>query len=325
MADTKTKILLTRRLLQKDIDYISNGLTKRGLNEFVIIDPKDYSERKILSLCEDIEIILGPYITKEIVKKASKLKLIQIPWTGLDTFDFSSVKNFEGKVCNSHSNATAVSEFAVALTLDLVKKIAYHDALMRKGDWNRNQKDQTLDSLSISDSKIGIMGYGSIGRKVGKLFHSFGADIYTLNNQLNEFEEVTKVFDSNSLIDFCNQVDIIICCLPLTKETEKLFDRSILSEITSKPYIVNVSRAEIFEEKHLYQSLLNGNIRGYASDVWSSDKAAIFSEMNNTILSPHRAGYITKGLPHLDDTIVNLSNYLNGEELINVVDISKQY
>ncbi|MGL4694356.1 NAD(P)-dependent oxidoreductase [Enterococcus larvae] len=320
-------ILVTRRLLEKDIDYIKNGIQRQTDKKFQLIELEEYTEESILNRCEEADILLGPFVTENIVEKANRLKLIQIPWTGLDTFDFKAVQGFTGTVCNSHSNATPVAEFGVSLVMSLIKKISFHDQLMKAGNWNRDEKLLSLKSMSLSGAKIGIMGYGAIGSRMGKIMKAFGSDIYILDNGSRSYPEVTKKYSSAELLDFCNQVDIIICCLPLTEETKKLFDDKLFSEITNSPYIVNISRAEIFDQKAMYSALKNNIISGYASDVWwqSSEEALDFTEFSNVVMSPHRAGFVEGTLPHLEDAVTNLVNFMNGAELINIVDVDKQY
>lgn len=320
-------ILMTRRLLAKDIDYIKKGIAQRTDKPFQLIELTDYSEENILARCEEADVLLGPFVTEKIIEKAKRLKLIQIPWTGLDTFDFKAVQNFSGVICNSHSNSNLVSEFGVALLLDLIKKISFHDQLMRNDDWNREEKALSLKSMSLANAKIGIMGYGAIGSKMGRLLQGFGSEIYALTNKELEFPEIAKQFPFSDLKEFCNQVDIIVCSLPLTEETKGLFDSKLFDQIENKPYIVNVSRAEIFEPEALYEALNTEAISGYASDVWWSNRETTlgFKGFSNVIYSPHRAGFAEGTLPHLDDAIVNLANFMTGGELINIVNITNQY
>ncbi|MCB5954634.1 NAD(P)-dependent oxidoreductase [Enterococcus sp. CWB-B31] len=319
-------ILMTRRLFEQDIDYIKKGIKKRTDKPFQLIELTEYTEENILSRCEEADVLLGPFVTETIVEKANRLKFIQIPWTGLDTFNFKAVQKFSGIICNSHSNSNSVSEFGVALLLNLIKKISFHDQLMRTGDWNRDEKAMTLKSMSLSNAKIGIMGYGAIGRKMGKILKGFGSEIYVLANKDVQFPEITEIFAFSRLKEFCNQVDIIICSLPLTEETRGVFGTDVFNEIENKPYIVNVSRAEIFEPRALYDALSNDSISGYASDVWWNPNQELdFERFSNVVFSPHRAGYVEGALPHLDDVITNLANFITGGEVLNIVNITNQY
>jgi lactate dehydrogenase-like 2-hydroxyacid dehydrogenase len=131
-----------------------------------------------------------PIISKPPIKKAKKiakkLKLIQVPWTGVDRLDFELLKKFRDVIiCNSHSNCLAVAEYAVALLFDLVKKISYHDQLLRDGNWNRpseaHEVNYNIFSSYVSNKKVGILGYGNIGKKIKKILNGFDCSFYIVN------------------------------------------------------------------------------------------------------------------------------------------------
>ena len=256
--------------------------------------------------------------------------------TGMDTFNFNAVKGLSIPVCNSHSNADAVAEFAVALVLDLVKRISYHDRKMRQGDWNRDQKPLDLSSLMLSKQTVCILGYGNIGRRIGKLMNAFGSKILATTNNTTVSDGICRLYNSNDWIEAISASDIIINTMPLTSRTKGQINADAIKKMKRGSLLVNVSRAEIIDEDAVFEALITGRIRGFASDVWwrePSRGATVgyasnrnrFEELENVILSPHRAGFIENILPHLEDVIVNISNLIKGLPLINVVDINAEY
>ena len=289
-----------------------------------------------MNCCEDADVFLGPFVTKKLLEKAKKLKLIQVPWTGMDTFDFESVKGFDVLVCNTHSNAESVSEIGLALTLDLIKKISYHDRKMRDGNWNRDQKPLDLKSIMLSNQNVCILGCGNIGYKVAKLFDAFGSFVFCVDNVRTPDAIVKETFSFDEMKKAVLKADIIICCLPLTEETRNCIDESILSCLDRKPYIVNISRAAIFDEDDLYKALIDGTVSGFASDVWwnapkrgeSQSYPSTHNEfwkLDNVIMSPHRAGFVDGRFPHLDGAVDNLARLYNGMKLSCIVDLNKGY
>jgi phosphoglycerate dehydrogenase-like enzyme len=330
------KILITRSLLDTDIEYIKKGLDLHVSGQFEIIIPDSFDEEGICSVIRDADILLGPFVTRRMLMLAENLKLIQIPWTGMDTFNFDAIKGLSIPVCNSHSNADAVAEFAVALVLDLVKKISYHDRKMRQGDWNRGQKPLDLSSLMLSKQTVCILGYGNIGRRIGKLMNAFGSKILATTNNTTVSDGISKLYNSNDWIEAVSASDIIINTMPLTSRTKGQINADAIKKMKRGSLLVNVSRAEIIDEDAVFEALISGHIRGFASDVWwraPSRGATVgyasnhnrFEELENVILSPHRAGFIENTIPHLDDVIVNISNLIKGLPLINVVDINVEY
>jgi D-3-phosphoglycerate dehydrogenase len=327
------KIVITRRLNSTDIIYITNKLKLNIGEHFSIIEPDNYDEEGICKKVKDADVLLGPFVTEKILSDAKNLRLIQVPWTGMDTFNFAAMKNSNVTVCNSHSNSNAVAEMAIALLMDLLKKISYHDRKMRIGNWNRDQIPLDLKSGMLSDKSVCILGYGNIGRKIGKLVISFGARVIAVDNNTDKNEEVYRLYKGSEWMSAISQADICICTLPLTEKTLKLFNMETLKVIKNGLFLINMSRAEIFEEDAVYKALIEKTLSGFASDIWwntpkrgeTQSYVSVknrFEELENVVISPHRAGFIENSLPHLDDAIVNISNLFMGNKLINIVDIN---
>lgn len=330
------KILLTRSLLEIDKKYLIDGLVRNGVEDFKIVEPEVYDEEGICREVKDADVLLGPYITERIIKEAANLKLIQVPWTGMDTFNFAAVKNSTIPVCNSHSNAASVAEFGVALLLDLIKKISYHDRKMRYGNWNRDQKPLDLKSGMLANKMVCILGYGNIGRRIGKLINAFGAKVIAVDNRMENYDEVFKIYEELDWFKAIALADICIIALPLTPKTKKLIDSNAIKRMKKGCLIVNISRAEIIDEDDIYSALIENYLGGFASDVWwnapnrgeTESYVSVtnkFEELDNVILSPHRAGYIEHSLPHLDDIIENITNLFTKKPFINVVNIHEGY
>jgi hypothetical protein len=160
--------------------------------EFVV--PEEFTEDGICAVCSGADILLGPYVTKKIVETAGDLKLIQVPWTGMDTFDFSSVQGITVPICNTHSNADSVAEIGVAIVLDLLKKVSYHDRKMRAGNWNRDQKPLNLKSKMLNKQTVCVLGFGNIGSRIGKLIAAFGAKVIAVDGHAKAGEIASEVY-----------------------------------------------------------------------------------------------------------------------------------
>ena len=330
------KIVLTRSMVPGDIQYIKDGLDKEiaGMYEFVI--PGEFTEQKICEAAEDAEILLGPYVTRTILENAKKLKLIQVPWTGMDTFDFEAVKGFDVPVCNTHSNADSVAELGVTLLLDLLKKVSYHDRKMRSGNWNRDQKPLGLKSKMLSAQTVCVLGFGNIGSKAGKLISAFGAEVIAVDDRAKAGETVKRAF-SNAQIDAAlNIADAVICTLPLTCDTKGMINSEKFALMKDGVVFVNISRAAIVDEDAAWAALESGKLGGFASDVWwnapkrgeSESYPSALQEWwkrDHVVMSPHRAGFVEGCLPHLDGAIENIIALTKGKPLQNTVKITAGY
>ena len=333
---TRCKILLTRSMLPGDLQYIRDGLDRTVPNRYELIVPSAFDEPTLCALASDADVLLGPFVTEKLLQSAPKLRLIQVPWTGMDTFDFSAVQNSEVPICNTHSNADAVAEMALALTLDLTKKISYHDRKMRRGNWNRDQQPLSLKSAMIRGSTVCILGLGNIGGRIAALFRAFGATVYGISNRCTTDGTADCVFPQTDMLKAASQADIIVCTLPLTPETRGCIDADFLRALKPGVLLVNVSRAAVIHEEALYKALCDGQIGGFAADVWWSapkrgeseswpSSAYAFQDLENVVLSPHRAGFVEGSLPHLDGAVENLSALILDQPLKCLVDRRKTY
>ena len=333
---TMCRILLTRSMLPVDLQYIRDGLDRLVPGRYELIVPPAFDEDTLCTLAGTADMLLGPFVTERLLQAAPKLKLIQVPWTGMDTFNFAAVQKSDVPICNTHSNADAVAELALALTLDLTKKLSYHDRKMRRGSWNRDQQPLNLKSVMLRGSTVCILGLGSIGGRIATLFKAFGATVYGTSDHLSADRIVDRVFPQAEALKAAREAEIVICALPLTPKTHGRINGEFLTALKPGTLLVNISRAAVIEEDALYDALKSGQIGGFAADVWwNAPKRGEseswpsahndFQTMENVVMSPHRAGFIEGSLPHLDGAIENIAALIRGEALHNLVDRSKAY
>jgi phosphoglycerate dehydrogenase-like enzyme len=336
---TGMKVLLTKSFVQDDLDYISERLLK-GI---ALVRPVSFDEEAILTLANDADIFLGSYITERLLVSAKRLKFIQIPWTGVDNLDFDLLIKHKITVCNSHSNSMAVAEHAVAMMMDAAKKVSYHDRLLRKGKWNRINNTEINEispfSVMISNSKVGIIGFGAIGKAIFRLLKGFNCSfkVFTKENgSTTEKENYLQIYSPSKLIDKVDDLDFVFVAVPLTPETNCMINNTFLSSMSPRTILINISRGEVINEEDFYYAIKNKTIAFAAIDTWfnypTRDNPEVFPSarfnfhlLDNIVLSPHRAGYVREGFPHLDDAIENLNRFYLGKPLINVVSLKDRY
>lgn len=330
------KIVLTRSMLPSDIEYIKNGLDKEVSGKYQLIIPPEFTEERICELVDDADILLGPFVTRRIVNKAKNLKLIQVPWTGMDTFDFSAVHGIDVPVCNTHSNADSVAEIGVAIVLDLLKKVSYHDRKMREGNWNRDQQPLNLKSKMMNKQTVCILGYGNIGSRIGSLISAFGARVIAVDDNAQVGENAEEVYNNEDIREALARADVVICTLPLTDTTRGFINDEMFAAMKDGGILVNMSRAAIVDEDAVWKALQSGKLDAFGSDVWwnapkrgesqSYPSAKYeFWKMDNVIMSPHRAGFIEDCLPHLDGAIENIIALTNGGKLTGIVNVNNRF
>ena len=330
------KIVLTRSMVAGDIQYIKDGLNKEIKDQYEFVVPEEFTEDGICAVCSGADILLGPYVTKKIVETAGDLKLIQVPWTGMDTFDFSSVQGISVPICNTHSNADSVAEIGVAIVLDLLKKVSYHDRKMRAGNWNRDQKPLNLKSKMLNKQTVCVLGFGNIGSRIGKLIAAFGAKVIAVDGHAKSGVIVEEVYKNEDIKEAVSKADVVICTLPLTDSTRGFINDEMFTVMKDGVVFVNMSRAAVVDEDAAWDALQSGKIGAFGSDVWwnapkrgeSQSYPSVkheFWTLDNVVMSPHRAGFIEDSLPHLDGAIENIIALAKGQKLTGIVDTSKGF
>src|SRR5208282_490118 len=187
-------------------------------------DPKIAPE-ELLQRIQDYEVVVvrsRTKITAEVVEKASKLKLIARPGTGLDNIDLRAANARGIEVVNSpEALVEAVSELVVALMLALARGIPAADSTTRSGQW---QKERFVGT-ELKGKTIGIAGMGRIGRRVGEIakvlgMSVLGYDIIEISKDVLSSIGCTMV-DLDTLF---SSSDFVTLHVPLSPETRHLVD-----------------------------------------------------------------------------------------------------
>jgi len=332
-------VLLTKKFMSSDIEYLKAGLSE-GIT---LLEPDEYSEAAVLAKIPDAQALLGGMLTEGVVEASQHIKLFQIPWTGVDNIDFKLLeKNAIDCVCNSHSNGAVVAEHALALYFSVAKKIHYHDAQMRNGNWNRvspEGNEVNPFSRSLKFQKVVLVGYGAVNQAVHNLLQGFQPQVTVVNRSgnLKNDSKATEVHSFDQIVPALEQADVVFVAVPLTSNTKGLVNTECFNALNQQAILVNVARGTVLDEEALYNALSGNHIYGAGIDTWYNypkpgeslntqpSKDFPFHKLNNLVMSPHRAGYVDSGFPHLDDAIKNLNNLYDKKPLINRLSVEHRY
>ncbi len=332
-------VLLTKRFVATDLDYLRQRLDA----SVELMVPEAYDDASLSALAPQADVLLGGYFSDALLQSAGKLKFAQVPWTGVDGVDFGLLARYGVVLCNSHSNAAVVAEHAVALMLDAAKKLSYHDRMMRQGNWNRlfpgQENPVSPFSTRVTGARVGLVGFGAIGREIRTLLSGFGCSFMVFSRTGSVPDDCAHNTRGVPIGDFRSHaggLDIVFVAVPLTDDTRGMMDASCFEAMKPGVVVLNVSRGEVFHEADFYGALKQGPIGFCAVDAWYAYPSAKeprrypsdrfpFHELDNLVLSPHRAGYIDTGFPHLDDAIENINRAVQGMPLKNVVSLERRY
>ncbi|MHA1989113.1 MAG: NAD(P)-dependent oxidoreductase, partial [Promethearchaeota archaeon] len=261
------KVLFGVKFSSRLISYYKEQLP----TNIEIIIPKEFKKEFLLELAPEIDIYINYEISSDFMEKATKLKHIQVPWTGSEKLDFDLLKKYPHvTVSNSHSNSPVIAEHTVALLLSAAKRITYRDSHMRLGDWTPRYEPRMYSHM-VSGKNLGIIGFGAIGVKVAKIMkQGFGMKIYAIRRNIKNSEDETIcdfIGAYNALNTILTECDFIVVSLPLTKETEGIIGPEQLQLMKKDSVIVNISRGPIIDERALYKSVKEEKIIA-AIDTW---------------------------------------------------------
>jgi phosphoglycerate dehydrogenase-like enzyme len=330
-----TYCLLTRFFSDSDIAQLRNQLHP----SIQLLRPNGFDDADLLAQLDQypVEIFLGTVPSSAVLARARHLRLIQIPWNGLDNAGLPVECDPQIQICNSHSNATAAAELAVSLMLALLKFIPLHDAALRQNQWRRPGGTLPFRPPEpLAGKSIGIAGYGHIGNEIRKMLAGFAVSVTALNQTgCDRFQSGIPVFPATQLAAFLAGCDVLFLALPLTAKTRDFISAPEFSQMKKNCYLINISRAALVNEEALYHALESGALAGAALDCWYTDpeRGASFAvpsrfpfqKLENVVLSPHRGGFLKGQLPHFSDVIDNLNRFAEGRPLINVVNLAECY
>lgn len=269
------------------------------------------------------DAVVAGRISKEEIENSPLIKVIFVPFTGLNNFPVEAAKVRNISISNTHANSATVAEHAVALAFAMLGRIAEFHNDLKKGYWNRSIEGEDMWT-TILNKNIGIIGYGNIGRNIAKFLKPFGGKIYGFKKHIliDEDEGKPEYADeiSSDLQYVINKSDLVFVCLPLTGETKNIINEDVLKNMKGK-YLINVGRGETVNEDALYDALKEGTIAGAAIDVWynypGKNPEPVFPsrkpiyELPNVLLSPHKSSHTIEAIEAMiDDTFEHIRRYI---------------
>jgi len=334
----ETKILFIWKVKPELKKYLQTNLSVYP--QIKLIFPQFIDNQKLKKSASGVDVIVGWRPTEEMLKN-SEFSLFINPGAGVQHLIkmFRKIRrNKEITLINGHGNAYFTAQHALALLLNLTNRIIDHHSWMKQGFWRTGDREGA--SLPLRDRKIGLLGYGKVNSKVHQMLLAFEPKIYILRKHKNllPHHPFKELFDPRELNTFLTKIDTLFIALPLTEKTENLIGESEIKLLGKESLLVNISRGKVVNEAALYNSLKKGTIMAAAIDVWYNYKPLPdqngklypfefpFQELDNVILSPHRAASPFSDLKRWDDVIENIKRFHCSEKkLINVVDLDQGY
>lgn len=252
---------------------------------------------------------------------AKELKLIVVAATGTDIIDREAAQEFGVRVCNVPGYATqSAAQFTLALILELATRAARYGTAVRSDAWQKSPIFTLLDfpSIELKGKKLGIIGYGNIGRAVADMARGFGLELL-IAARPGATGSIPP--DRLPLKELFRQADIITLHCPLTPETRNLINAETLSLMKPTALLINTARGALIDETALIRSLREKRLAAAALDVISqeppgADHAIIQTakELDNLLVTPHTAWSAREARERLLGEVANnISAFLKGK------------
>ena len=306
-----------------------------------------FSEDELAEKTKDADIIITSYddITRKVIEGAPNLRLIACTRATPVNVDMEAAKERGIPVIYTPGrNSDCTAEMTIGLILSVARHIpqAYralkegkytadpsvhketHEGLRKDVIWDMNMDSpyMVFKGTQLKGKTLGILGYGSIGRRVGKIARAIGMELLIYDPYVGEIDvEEFGVRKADSVADLMKESDFVTCHMKVTPETTGIISREMIALMKPTAYFINASRGAILDEEALIDALRERRIRGAAFDVYASEPIRsnhpYITELDNVIITPHIAGATEEVLTNHTKMIVSdVKRFLKGEHLL---------
>jgi D-3-phosphoglycerate dehydrogenase len=285
----------------------SSGFSKQGLlhletaAEVVLADLDRHSLLSAVRTSDVLWVRLRHRIDREVLEAAPQLRAIATPTTGLNHIDLAEAESRNIQIISLRDEVDflqgiyATAEHTMALIFSLLRQIpAAHDHAV-KGQWNRD----LFVGRELFGKTAGIIGYGRIGRMVGRYLRAFGMRVIVADIREVNPAQAEEGIERAPLIELLRNSDLITLHVPFTEKTRRLLGPHEFANMKKGVWFINTSRGEIVDESALLGGLIENHIAGAALDVLCDERSSGMSENTvvqyaqshgNVLITPHIAG-----------------------------------
>jgi D-3-phosphoglycerate dehydrogenase len=287
--------MMKRVLIADPIEESAIAKLKAAGLEIVIRDAeKDGPIEKQIKGFDCVVVRSATKITKEVIDAADKLKLVVRAGVGLDNVD-KTAADAKGVIVQNTPEAPSISvaEMVFSLMFALARKTSQADSSMKGERWEKKK----LSGTELWQKTLGIVGFGRIGREVGKRAKAFGMNVlvYDVIDIDKACKEIgAKKADLNTIIE---KADYITLHVPLIPQTKGMIGEKELKKMKQTAFIINTSRGGVVDEKALLDALNAGTIAGAGLDVFESEPPTDWQLVKHpkVVATPHLSSSTEEG------------------------------
>lgn len=308
-----------------DLDHDEWSLTCE-FGDVTLYDHTPYDPQEIVNRCYEADIVLTNKVPigQEVIDACPNLKLISVLATGYNIIDCTYARQKGVVVCNVPAYSTnSVAQHTLALILELCHNVGLHSDSVHAGEWVDAPEFCYWKKplIELDALKVGLVGFGAIGRRVGELLNAFGASVYAYARRQKNAPRY-EPFQWASLEDIFAKCDIVSLHCPMTDETAGFVNAEWLASMKPSAFLINTSRGGLINEYDLADALHNGRIAGAGLDVVDMEPMREDCPLigaPNCMITPHMAWSSLPSRQRLIRiTAANIRSFINSTTL-NVV------
>jgi len=277
-------------------------------------------EADVGDVIEQVEIIHAFRISDDLVKRASRLQWFHTPSTGVDKI--ISLPSLDEKVVITSgfgSHGPQVADTAFLMMLALSRNLPEIFRNQQKKVWRQ------WPAMGLENKHVAILGVGVIGQEIARRCKAFDMTVHGITRRKRKIEFVDYSYATEELAEAVRKADFFIIAAPITPQTRRMVDATVLSAMKPSSFLINLGRGAIVDEEALIRFLKENKIAGAALDTFITEPLPLdhpFWEMSNVIVTPHISGMgdsaYERGMRIFEE---NLRRFLKGERqnLINYV------
>ena len=318
------KIVVLDGYTENPGDLSWEGLAQLG--ELTVYDRTSLTdEAEIIARIGDAEMVFTNKtpISARAMDACPNLKFISMLATGYNVVDVDHARGKGIPVCNVPVYGTrSVSQFAIALLLEVCHHIGHHDKTVHEGKWANHIDwcywDYPL--IELDGKTAGIIGFGRIGQTTGRIAKALGMKVLAYDLYPNDSgKAIAEYVDLDTLLA---QSDVVFLHCNLTADNEKMINKANIAKMKDGAILINNSRGQLIDEQDVTDALKSGKLGAAGLDVVYTEPIKADNPLltaPNCIITPHMSWGAKEARQRIMDiTVDNVKAYLDGSP-INVV------
>ncbi len=307
-------------LISDLLDNIASEiLTKNNISVDIKTNLPPEELKKIIDDYDGLIIRSATKVRKDLIDSLSNLKIIGRAGAGVDNVDVEAAKNKNIIVMNTPGgNTNATAEHTIGLIFALQRKITFANETTHKGLWEKKK----LKGNEIKGKKIGILGFGNVGKRVAELSNLLGMHVSIYSSYFETIKESFSEYNSCSIDEIIKDSDIISFHCKPNKDGNPIINKNHLSLMKKNCIIINTARGNLVDEDDLKNSLEKKEIKGAALDVFKNEplEDSGFYNLDNIILTPHIAASTDEAQIVVAEMVANqFVEFFKNNKIINSV------